>query len=82
MTTESKIYNYFLINRLFKSKNKKIISTNIETREEREYISMKTAAIELDISVGNISNICKKRKSFKTAKSKKDGHKYSFKYLD
>ena len=65
-----------------KSKNKTIISTNIETREEREYISMKTAAIELVISVGNISNICKKRKYFKTAKSKKDGHKYSFKYLD
>ena len=42
---------------------------------------MKTAVIELDISAGNISNICKKRKSFKTATSIKDGNKYTFKYL-
>ena len=46
---------------------------------------MKKAAIELDISAGNISNICCKRKSCKTASSKKDGNKtvkYTFKYLD
>ena len=47
-----------------KSKIKTIISTNIETGEERRYISMKTAAIELAISAGNISNICKKKKIF------------------
>ena len=69
MTTESKIYNYLQLlshkQNVQKSKNKKIISTNIETGEEREYISMKTAAIELGISAGNISNICKKENLLK-----------------
>ena len=63
-----------------KSKNRPIISTNIETGEERRYISIKTAAIELDISAGNISKVC--RKKGKSLSSKKDGYKYAFKYLD
>ena len=41
-----------------KSNNRPIISTNIETGKERRFISIKTAAIELDINAGNISNIC------------------------
>ena len=65
-----------------KSNNRAIISTCIETGKERRYISMKKAAIELDIHSTSISNICCKRKSFKTATSKKDGKKYLFKYLD
>ena len=65
-----------------KSKNKPIISINIKNGKERRYISIRKAAIELGINAGNISNICCKRKSFKTATSKKDGKKYSFKYLD
>ena len=65
-----------------KSKNKPIISICIKTGKERRYNSIKTAAIELDINAGNISNICCKRKSCKTATSKKDGKKYTFKYLD
>ena len=65
-----------------KSKNKPIISINIETGKERRFISIKTASIELGINAANISNICCKRKSFKTAASKKDGNKYTFKYLD
>ena len=65
-----------------KSKNRPIISINIETGEERRYISMKKAEIELDIHSTFISNICCKRKSYKTATSKKDGNKYKFKYLD
>ena len=63
-----------------KSKNKPIISINIETGEERRFISIKKAAIELDINACNISSIC--RKKSKTAKSKKDGYKYTFKFLD
>ena len=63
-----------------KSKNKTIISINIETGEERRFISIKKAAIELDINACNISSIC--RKKSKTAKSKKDGYKYTFKFLD
>ena len=65
-----------------KSKNRPIISTNIETGKEKRYISIKTAAIELDINAGNISNICCKRKSCKTAKSRKDKKIYTFRYLD
>ena len=49
-----------------KSKNKPIISTKIETGEKRRFDSIKKAGIELDINIGNISNICCKRKSFKT----------------
>ena len=63
-----------------KSKNKAIISTCIETGKERRFISIKTASIELGISYDSISKIC--RKKGKTAKSKKDAHKYTFKFLD
>ena len=63
-----------------KSNNRAIISTCIETGKERRYISMKKAAIELDISAGYISKVC--RKIGKSVTSKKDGKKYSFKYLD
>ena len=65
-----------------KSKNKAIISSCIEDGKERRFISIKKAAIELDINAGNISNICCKRKSYKTAKSKKDGYRYTFRYMD
>ena len=63
-----------------KSKNKAIISNCIENGEERRFISIKKAAIELDINAAHISNIC--RKICKTATSKKDKHKYTFRYLD
>ena len=65
-----------------KSNNKPIISISIETGEERRFDSIKKASIELDINSSDISNICCKRKSHKTAKSKKDGCKYTFKFLD
>ena len=63
-----------------KSNNRPIISTNIKTGKEKRYISIKEAAIELDISGGNISRVCRKKCTFLT--SKKDGYKYSFRYLD
>ena len=44
-----------------KSKNRPIISTNIETGKEKRYISIKKASIELDISGGNISQVCRKK---------------------
>ena len=44
-----------------KSKNRPIISINIETGKERRYNSIKTAAIELDISAGNIYKVCRKK---------------------
>ena len=65
-----------------KSISKPIISTNIETGKEKIFNSIKTAAIELDIHFSCISSICIKRKHHKTATSKKDGKKYTFKFLD
>ena len=62
-----------------KSHNKPIISTNINTREERKFKSLKSAGEELDINSSFICNICKNKN--KTATSKKDGCKYTFKYL-
>ena len=82
--TDNRIKNLQLLTHkqnIEKSKNKVIISTCIETGKERRFISIKKAAIELDINAGSISNICCKRKSCKSATSKKDNQKYTFKYL-
>ena len=65
-----------------KSKNKPIISTNIVTGEERRFISIQVASTELKINYSHISNICCKRKSYKSATSKKTGTKNTFKFLD
>ena len=65
-----------------KSNGKPIISTNIETGKERRFNSIQASAIELDINASNISSICDQRKHHKSAKSKKTGHKYSFKFMD
>ena len=64
-----------------KSCNKPVISTNIKTGEERKFESLKSAGEELDINSNNISNICRKYKYCKSATSKKDGCKYTFRYL-
>ena len=63
-----------------KSKNRPIISINIETGKEKRYISIKKASDELNINSSHIYKIC--RKKCKTAKSKKDQKKYTFRYLD
>ena len=63
-----------------KSKNKPIISTNIETGEERKFGSITKASNDLDIYISYISRIC--RKKCKTVTSIKDGCKYTFKFLD
>ena len=65
-----------------KSSGKPIILISIETGEKRRFDSIKKASIELDINKATISNIFCKRKSFKTAKSKKDRCKYTFKFID
>ena len=82
--TDNRIKNLQLLTHkqnIEKSKNKAIISTCISTGKERRFISIKKAAIDLDINAGTISNICCKRKSYKTATSKKDNNKYTFRYL-
>ena len=62
-----------------KSNNKPIFSTNIKTGEERRFDSITKASNELNIYISSISSIC--RKKTKTTKSKKDGCKYTFKFL-
>ena len=82
--TDNRIKNLQLLTHkqnIEKSKNKAIISTCISSGKERRFISIKKAAIDLDINAGTISNICCKRKSYKTATSKKDNQKYTFRYL-
>ena len=63
-----------------KSNNKPIISTCINTGKETRFHSIRNASIELDIFSSLISKICKGE--FKKAKSKKDGYRYKFRYLD
>lgn len=64
-----------------KVKKKAIVSINIESGEENYYISIKSASIELNIGVSEISSICLKRKYHKTATSKNDGNKYRFEFV-
>ena len=81
--TDNRIKNLQLLTHkqnVEKSKNKPIISINIKTGKEKRYNSIKTASIELDINYSNISKIC--RKKYKTTKSRKNGNKYTFKFLD
>ena len=83
--TDNRVKNLQLLTHkknIEKSKNKSLISTCIQTGEERRFKSVKTAGIELDISRSIICNICRNKKSYKTATSKKDGCKYTFSYLD
>ena len=76
LKTDNRIKNLQLLTHkqnVGKSLNKKIISNCIATGEKRKFISIKKASIELDINKRTISNICCKRKHYKTATSKKDG---------
>ena len=65
-----------------KSRNKPIISINFATGEQKRFVSVKKASDKLNINAGNISSNCYQRKNHKTAKSKKDGCKYTFKFID
>ena len=81
--TDNRIKNLQLLTHkqnIEKSKNKPIISTCIQTGEERRFKSVKTTGIELDINSSHISKVCKKKYKFLT--SKKDGFKYTFRYLE
>ena len=63
-----------------KANNKPIISTCINTGKEKRFISIKEASKELNIFDTNISAICKNKN--KTATSKNDRKKYTFRYLN
>ena len=81
--TENRIKNLQLLTHkqnIGKSINRPIISISIKTKEKRRFDSIKKAGKELNILPTNISAIC--RKIRKTATSKNDGKKYTFRYLD
>ena len=82
--TDNRIKNLQLLTHqqnIEKSKNKPIVSINVETNKKCIFISGKAASIELEIFCSSISNICNKKKYCKSATSKKDGQKYRFEYL-
>ena len=60
--------------------NKPVISINPATEEETLYLSLKSASLDLEIGVSNISAVC--RKVTKTTKSKKDSARYKFKFTN
>ena len=83
--TDNRIKNLQLlspIRNIRKSLGKPIISIKIETGEEIRFDSIKTASNKLNINYSLIKHICSKRKHYKTATSKRDGCKYTFKFLD
>lgn len=54
-----------------KSKSKAIISFNIQTGEEKLFVSIKSESIELNINVSSISRVCNKVTNRKSASTKK-----------
>ena len=49
---------------------------------KKNYESITSASLELDISFSIISKICRKVNYYKTVISKKDGDRYSFEFLE
>ena len=80
--TDNRIKNLQLltpIKNIQKSLSKPIISINLETGEEKRFDSIKKASNELVIDSSCISKICRKKRKTTT---NKDGHKYTFKFMD
>ena len=65
-----------------KGNRKPITSFNIKNNKQKNYDSIVSASLELDISFSIISNICRKVKYYKTVISKKDGDRYRFEFLE
>ena len=63
--TDNRINNLQLLTHqqnIEKSKNKPIVSINVESSKKEIFLSIKAASIELEIKCSSISNICKKKK--------------------
>ena len=67
--TDNRIKNFEILTRriiykenIEKSLNKPILSINLQTSEKKLFVSIKIAAIKLEICAPNISSICQKRK--------------------
>ena len=83
--TNNKIENLQLLTlaeNVRKGNSKPILSFNIKNNKQKNYESITSASLELDISFSIISNICRKVKYYKTVISKKDGYRYSFEFLE
>ena len=83
--TNNQIYNLQLLTlaeNVRKGNSKPILSFNIKNNKQKNYESITSASLELDISFSIISNICRKVKYYKTVISKKDGDRYSFEFLE
>ena len=65
-----------------KGRSKPIKSINIKNNKQKNYESITSASLELDISFSIISNICRKVNYYKTVISKKDGDRYRFEFLE
>ena len=83
--TNNKIKNLQLLTlaeNVRKGNSKPIVSFKIKNNKQKNYESITSASVELDISFSIISNICRKVKYCKTVISKKDGDRYTFEYLE
>ena len=83
--TNNKIKNLQLLTlaeNVRKGNSKPIVSFKIKNNKQKNYESITSASVELDISFSIISNICRKVKYCKTVISKKDRDRYTFEYLE
>ena len=83
--TNNKIENLQLLTvseNIRKGNSKPILSFNIKNNKQKNYESITSASLELDISFSIISNICRKVNYYKTVISKKDGDRYTFEFLE
>ena len=83
--TNNKIENLQLLTlaeNVRKGNSKPILSFNIKNKKQKNYESIVSASIDLDISFSIISRICRKVKYHKTVISKKDGDRYTFEFLE
>ena len=83
--TNNKIENLQLLTlkeNVQKGRSKPIKSFTIKNNVQKNYVSITSASVELDISFSIISGICRKVKYYKTVISKKGGDRYSFEFLE
>ena len=67
----------------FYNKNpKKVLAVNLFTKKETNFNSLYSVSKMLGINTAQVSMICEGKNYCKTATSKINGQKYSFKYLD
>ena len=62
--------------------SKSVLAVNLFSKEETNFKSLYSAGKMLGINPGQVSMICEGKKYCKTANSKVDGQKYTFRYLN